>query len=446
MPDNEIYSVSRLNREAKLLLGSHFPSIQVEGEISNLATPSSGHIYFTLKDNDAQVRCAMFRSRRKNLCFSPENGNHVLIKAEVSLFEQRGDYQLIVSKMEEVGDGLLRRKFEELMRKLSDEGLFSQDHKKPLPSHPKTIGIITSPSGAAIHDLLTVFKRRAPTIQINIYPTAVQGAEAASDIRQAVITADRRKECDLLILARGGGSIEDLSPFNDEKLARTIFQCKTPIVSSIGHETDFTIADFVADTRAATPSVAAETTCPDANEITAQFKRCQLALIQLINSVLLAHKQSSTWLSGRLLQQHPGHQLAEKAQRLDNLELRAIRTMQHNFERCQSRLESRQMLLQRYNPQQKLAILLVRQKQLVQRLNNAIAVQTEQKKQTLAETVRTLEAISPLSTLARGYAIVSNIGDNQVLKSSHETDIGNLIEARLAKGRLVCQVKKIHHA
>jgi len=444
-PKEEIYSVSRLNRETKMLLSQNFCSIRVEGEISNLAQPSSGHIYFTLKDSSAQVRCAMFKSRHRRSTFKPQNGQQVIVKADASLFEQRGDYQLIVEAMEGAGDGQLRHQFEQLMRKLSDEGLFDENKKKVLPRFPNTIGIITSPSGAAIQDILAVFRRRAPHIKLNIYPTPVQGIDSEKTLQKAIHSADRRNECDLLILARGGGSAEDLSLFNSESIARELFKCKTPVITGIGHEIDFSIADFVADKRAATPSVAAESSCLDNEQMLGQIEQYRSQLTRRALTQLNQHKQQLSWLTKGLLQQHPSQQLFEKSQRLDQLENLLQKAIKKQLQYAQSLLKNRQNLLQSYNPYRDITLLQDRTDHLTQRLTAAIKSKTERQKHHLSEAARTLEAISPLSTLARGYAIVSDVCGQHLLNSVSEVQVGQNIEARLSKGSLICQVKEIHN-
>jgi exodeoxyribonuclease VII large subunit len=441
----KVYSVSVLNRETKIILAQNFSSIQVAGEISNLATPSSGHIYFTLKDNHAQVRCAMFRSRHRRTAFKAENGQQVLVRADVSLFEQRGDYQLVVESMERAGDGALRQQFEELLQKLSKEGLFSEDKKKPLPPFPNTIGIITSPTGAAIQDVLAVFKRRAPYIQINIYPTPVQGADSEKRLQQAIRTADQRNECDLLILARGGGSEEDLNLFNSERVAREIYKCKTAIISGIGHETDFTIADFVADKRAATPSVAAESACKDNEQLLHEIRQNKSLLVQSLLSRISQYHQQLDWIKQRLLQQHPRQQLIEKSQRLDELETRLQQTAKKQLDLSQLRLKTTQNRFNGQSPLNKILALQSQQRYLEHQLFSAIKAKYEHKKQQFHETIRTLEAISPLSTLARGYAIVSKSESQQLISSSANIKVGQSIEAQLSKGRLTCQVTEIHN-
>ena len=299
-------TVTQLNRATSQLLAEHFYSVLVEGEISNLSMPASGHIYFSLKDANAQVRCAMFRTRQSRLMFKPENGKQVIIKAQVSLYEPRGDYQLIVDDIEEAGDGALRRAFDALKLKLSEQGLFDASHKQSLPKLPGAIGVITSPTGAAIRDILTVLKRRFAAIPVIVYPVAVQGDNAKHEIAQAIVTANQDRQCDVIILGRGGGSLEDLWAFNEELVARAIFASKIPIISAVGHETDFTIADFVADLRAATPSVAAEHACPDQQHWLAQFVSLEIRLQQQLQHKLNQKQQTLDWLNQRLQQQSPG--------------------------------------------------------------------------------------------------------------------------------------------
>jgi len=265
-PDRDVYTVSRLNQTARQLLEQGLPRIWLEGELSNLSRPSSGHLYFTLKDSRAQIRGAMFRNRNQLLRFRPQEGMQMLVRCRISLYEPRGDYQLIAESMEEAGDGALQRAFEELKRKLDLEGLLRAEHKQPLPLLPRRIGVVTSPSGAAIRDVLSVLKRRFPAIPVMVYPVPVQGKEAGREIAAMLHRAGERRECDVLILTRGGGSLEDLWAFNEEVVARAIHDCPVPVISAVGHEVDFTIADFVADQRAPTPSAAAELASPDQYE------------------------------------------------------------------------------------------------------------------------------------------------------------------------------------
>ena len=443
--DKKIYSVSDLNRETKNLLASHFSSIQVEGEISNLSTPSSGHFYFSLKDPKAQIRCAMFKSQQRRMNFKPENGNLVIISAQVSLYEARGDYQLIVDKMQQAGEGDLQRAFEQLKTKLLNEGLFEQSLKQALPVIPKHIGIITSPTGAAIHDILSVLKRRFPAIPVLIYPTTVQGEPSKFEITQAIKTANQQKQVDVIILARGGGSLEDLWAFNEECVARAIAKSKIPIISGIGHEVDFTIADFVADLRAPTPSAAAENTVPDQQNWLSRFKTIELQIQQQIQRQLLQYQQSTNWLSKRLQQQHPGQQLQRHAQTLDNLELSLLRAMQSKIRLYKSQLENKNNLLQQQNPANKIIHYKQQQHYLSNRLNIAIQHKLETLQRKYLSLVHTLNAVSPLATLERGYAIVTNPKTSEVIRSSQQLSINDMIKTRLAHGEIISQIKEIQH-
>src|SRR5271167_2003565 len=298
-PDRDVYSVSRLNREVRVLLERGFASLWLEAEISNFSRPSSGHWYFSLKDAAAQVRCAMFRQRNMLCSFTARDGQKVLVRARIGLYEPRGEYQLIVDHMEDAGLGALKRLFEELSAKLKQEGLFDAERKRPLPSLPRRIGIITSPTGAAVRDILHVLARRFPAAAVLIYPVAVQGAQAAPEIIAALKLAGRRAECDVLILARGGGSLEDLWAFNDEALARAIAASPIPVVSGIGHEVDVTIADFAADVRAPTPSAAAEIVVPDADEWLASLSRLGQRLQRALRHGMDAQRERLRWIIGR---------------------------------------------------------------------------------------------------------------------------------------------------
>lgn len=437
----DVYTVSRLNRETRELLSRHFPVIWVEGEISNLASPSSGHLYFTLKDPEAQIRCAMFRMHRRGLDFVPENGTQVLVKAQVSLYEPRGDFQLIVEYMEEAGDGALRRAFERLKQKLSAEGLFDAAHKKSLPRLPGQIGVISSPTGAAVRDVLTVLRRRFPAIPVIIYPTAVQGAAAPAEIAKAIALAAARAECDVLILTRGGGSLEDLWAFNEEAVARAVYDCPIPLIAGVGHEIDSTIVDFVADHRAPTPSAAAEAATPDRAEWLAQYRRLAAQIAQLTSRKLTNDKRAMSWLEKRLEQVHPGKRLLNWAQRLDELELRITRGVRGKLARLRLEVNTRSSQLHRHHPGFRLAALATRQRHLQQRLQNAVARCLEKRAHALAEFTHALETVSPLATLSRGYSIVYRQDTKKIVRSVRDTAIGDTLKARLAHGHLVCRVE-----
>jgi exodeoxyribonuclease VII large subunit len=440
-----IYTVSQLNRETGALLGEHFLSIFVEGEISNLSIPSSGHCYFTLKDANAQVRCAMFRGQRRH-SFKPENGKQVVVKAQVSLYEPRGDYQLIVEYLEESGDGVLRRAFDALKLKLAEEGLFSAAHKKNLPTLPKTIGVITSPSGAAIRDILTVLRRRFAAVPVIIYPVAVQGENAKYEIAKAIARANSLKQCDVLILARGGGSLEDLWAFNEEMVARAIFASQIPVISGVGHETDITIADFVADLRAATPSAAAEHATPDQQQWLIKFNELDARLQQHFQRLLRQQQQKIDWLNGRLQQQHPQQKLTCNQQRLDELELRLKKAVQQGLAHKQRIVDTQIARLWQCSPISAIRRNQQQQAYLSERLITATNILLKHKNQRFLNASQTLHAVSPLATLSRGYALVTEQTSGQIIRSTEQLKAGDKIITQLAKGHFTSQVKELSDA
>jgi exodeoxyribonuclease VII large subunit len=438
-----ILTVTQLNRATSRLLDAHFPNVLVEGELSNLSMPASGHLYFTLKDANAQVRCAMFRTQQRRLTFKPESGKQVVVRAQVSLYEPRGDFQLIVEHIEEAGDGVLRRAFDALKLKLSEEGLFDAANKKSLPVLPKAVGVITSPSGAAIRDILTVLRRRFAAVPVIIHPVAVQGDGASHEIARAIAAANALKQCDVIILGRGGGSLEDLWAFNEERVARAIFASEIPIISAVGHETDVTIADFAADLRAATPSAAAEHAVPDQQEWLYRFAQWEARLQQQLQRRLGQKQQALGWLTQRLQQQHPGRKLARNAQRMDELESRLKLAMQTKLRHHKSRVEAKTATLRHYNPA--LTISNHRQKQayLSTRLIAVTRHKLERLNQRLLNSSQTLHAVSPLATLNRGYALVIQQASGQVIRSTGQLRPGDRVETRLAEGRFISQVEEI---
>lgn len=465
----DIYPVSRLVKEVRLLLDGSFPLLWVEGEISNLAMPGSGHIYFTLKDAAAQVRCAMFRGRNQQLRFTPENGMQVLLRVKVTLYEGRGEFQLVVEHMEPAGSGALQRAYEALKARLGQEGLFDTAHKKSLPALPKTIGIVSSPDGAAVHDILSVLKRRFPGINIILYPVAVQGEMAPAQIAEVIKTADARQECDVLIVGRGGGSLEDLWSFNDERVARAIFSCDLPVISAVGHEIDFSIADFVADVRAPTPSAAAELAVPDASQLSRHLQqlhqrlhlritewlgqqqkhirylqqrlpkpqqqlRLQHQIVSRLNRqqqaamqrLLQARQQQTDYLAARL--QHPQAQIDRQKQRLQERQRqlhsawqRVLQQQLHQLKQRQQRLQDLQLLLQ---------------KNIHGKLQTC--------RQHLAQHIRTLSAVSPLNTLDRGYSITTDAGSGAVISNSAEVAVNQPLKIRLHQGQIDCRVTGKH--
>lgn len=395
MLEQKIIKVSQLNSLSRKILEANFSHVLIEGEISNLSKPASGHIYFTLKDESAQIRAAMFRQNKRAIKFVPENGAQVIVTAQVSLYEPRGDYQLIVEKMVPAGVGILHTKFLQLKNKLAEENLFDKNRKKDLPKLPNTIGVITSPTGAVIRDILHVMKRRFPAVSVIIYPVMVQGDKAVDQIVESLQIANERKECDLLILARGGGSLEDLWSFNEEKVARAIVASDIPVVSAVGHETDFTIADFVADVRAPTPSAAAELVVPDISGWFSKFDSLKQRMFNLIKSDLKQKALLLLNLKNRL--RHPSYYLAEKSQYLDELERRLFILVKHKV------LYSKQLL---------------------------------------AKAASSLDLVSPLATLKRGYSVITK--DRKIIKKSLDVVVGDKIQAKLSDGEIECLVEKIN--
>ncbi|MCK5002067.1 MAG: exodeoxyribonuclease VII large subunit [Gammaproteobacteria bacterium] len=437
-----IYSVTELNRSAATVLEQNFSWIWVEGEISNLAQPSSGHIYFSLKDSGAQVRCAMFKSRNNGLKFQPENGQQVQIRGKVSLYQPRGDYQLIVDRMEEAGDGALQRKFELLKTKLAAEGLFDEDYKQDIPELPECIGVITSNTGAAIHDVLSVIERRFPSIPVKLYSVPVQGDAAAPAICRALALAEEQADCDVLLLVRGGGSLEDLWAFNEESVAHAIYDCPIPVVSGIGHEVDITIADFVADIRAATPTAAAETVTPDQTSWLQSMAWYQQRLQQLMAEKIQRRNETLGWQNKRLSQQHPVAVVQRLSQRLDDIEQRLSYAWRYSLQQQQNRYQQLRARLLAASPE-----LLVSNYQhclqiLGQNLHHQIQQILERQTARLQNNARTLNAISPLNTLERGYSITSN-NKGAAISHSDEVAVGDEIQTRLHKGQIISQIKKI---
>jgi exodeoxyribonuclease VII large subunit len=393
-----IYTPSELNREIRIHLEIGFPRILLEAEISNLARPASGHLYFSLKDDKAQIRCAMFRSSASRMDIQVENGMKVLARGRISLYEPRGDYQLIIDSLRDAGEGILQRRFEELKKKLEAEGLFDPAYKQDLPPYPARIGLITSPSGAAVRDLLHVLGRRWPVAQVRLYPVLVQGNEAPPEIRSAIECANEHGWADTLIIGRGGGSLEDLMAFNDEAVARGVFASSIPVVSAVGHETDFSICDFVADLRAPTPSAAAELATPDQLVLKETFSRAQRQMQRRILDQMQRNTQGLDHLSHRLQQRHPATRLAELSERvtafgksIEQLTVAAVRS----------------------------------------------------RRELLGSLVRTLNAVSPLETIGRGYAVVTSAETGDVVISTSQVGPGDRVCAQLKDGKLDCTVDTI---
>jgi exodeoxyribonuclease VII large subunit len=438
--DREVITVSQLNGRARVLLEDVFSNIWVEGEISNLARPASGHVYFTLKDSGAQVRCALFRQNAQRVRQVLKDGAAVKVRGKVSLFEGRGDYQLILDTLEPAGDGALRMAFDALKVKLDAEGLFSSERKVALPAHPQRIGIVSSPTGAVIRDIISVFRRRAPQIQLTLIPTAVQGREATAQIVRALRLADARG-FDAIILARGGGSLEDLWCFNEEAVARAVDACVTPIVSAVGHETDVSISDFVADVRAPTPSAAAELLAPDASDLQRRLDSLQRRLVLRMHNRLAHERLRVEGLTRRL--RHPGERLRQQAQRLDDLDMRMRRAFERQMTARAHRLAQLQTRLAGQHPDRVLRLLKQRLDGLAERLPRAMRDTLKDRRQQLQSQVQTLHVVSPLATLGRGYSILLD-EHGQAIRSAEQTQRGQRLIARLGEGELEVRVEDNH--
>ena len=441
MADN-IYSVSQLNQSVRLMLENQLGAVWLTGEISNFSQPVSGHWYLSLKDENAQVRCAMFRMKNLRVSFRPTNGMQVLVRANVSLYEPRGDYQLIIESMHLAGEGLLMQQFEALKLKLAAEGLFAQHLKKNLPHFSKAVGIITSKTGAALQDILHILQRRDPSLKIIIYPTAVQGKDAATEIAQMIELANQRQEVDVLIVGRGGGSLEDLWCFNEEMVARAIFHSHLPVISAVGHETDVTIADFVADLRAPTPSAAAELVSRNQTELLQQLQYRRQRLEIALDRLFAEKQQKLRHLSLRLHNQHPQAQLRIQQQLITQLSHRLQQSLRHRWQKKAENLTALSIRLYK-NPlplrlqqyEQQLAQLKVR---LNSHMNLTLSLQQKQ----LAHLCGKLDSLSPLKVLARGYSITQN-QQNFTIRSMKDVNVGEQIKTRLPDGDIISQVIRL---
>jgi exodeoxyribonuclease VII large subunit len=435
--DRQIFSVSQLNRSVRHLLETQLPMLWVEGEISNFARPGSGHWYLTLKDDQAQVRCAMFRNANQRVGFQPANGTQVLVRCRAGLYEGRGEYQLVIEHMEEAGFGALQRQFEQLKQKLTAEGLFDNQHKQLMPESVRHIGVITSSTGAAVKDILSVLNRRFPAIKISIFPTMVQGEQAAGQIVQAIADANQYGLCDALIVGRGGGSLEDLWPFNEEAMARAIFTSEIPVISAVGHEVDFTIADFVADLRAPTPSAAAELLSPDGEDMLNQFEGFEILLAEAVTRKIRHLEQRTDYLQKRL--QHPGRKLQEQAQHLDRLDIRLRRAMAGKMQQQTAQMQSAQDRLVRQSPKQAIAQRKQAVANSVKQIMRAVGQQLELKQSKTAQAMHLLDTVSPLKTLGRGYSIIRDSSD-KVVKTVAQVSAGDTLRGQLTDGEVVFSV------
>jgi len=430
--ERHVLTVSQLNKDVKSLLEKKIGSVWIEGEISNFIKAASGHWYFSLKDRNAQIKCALFKFKNSRLDFLPKEGDQVVVKGKISLYEARGDYQLIADYMEPAGLGDLQLKLNQLISKLQNDGLFSSDSKLTLPKIPKSIGVITSPTGAAIHDVLTVLKRRCPMIPIIIYPTLVQGINAAEQIINAVKTAESRNECDVLLITRGGGSLEDLWSFNDEKLAHTIDECAIPIVAAIGHEVDTTITELVADLRAATPSAAAELLSPDQNVLAQKIDILFENLQSNLQQIVLSKKQQLHLAKIKL--KAPENKLSQYHHKIENIKQRMFSQQQALLNISKNRLLNVIHKLERQDPKEQLKFKKQELKLLNKQLTNHFKTRLNKHKNDLGDLANQLNLLSPLSTLSRGYSITKDRNSGKILNKKSDFNQRQEINILLSDG------------
>ena len=435
----EIISVSEINKRAKSILEENFPFVWIQGEVSNFFSAASGHWYFSLKDESSEIRCAMFTNKNHHITFEPKDGDHLVLNGTLSIFEGRGQYQIIVEHIELAGEGALLKAFEELKKKLQLEGLFDDSIKRQLPAYPKDIAVVTSPDGAVIQDIINVLDRRSPFLDLTVVPTLVQGEKAAPLICDALNKVGKLKKVDVVILARGGGSIEDLWAFNNEEVARTIVNCPTPIISAVGHETDFTISDFVSDLRAPTPSIAAEIISQPYSELIETLEGYQNYISRSVISQIDFQRTQITNLVKRI--RHPGDKLREISQKLDYIETALIQNINQEISLKKNGLNLKDLSLQQNSPQNKVKEAKVYLQNASKDLLKALKLEIERKSTVLAEIVATLQAVSPLSVLSRGYSIISTEPDGKILSSSNQVEIGQTISAILSKGSIKAEIK-----
>jgi len=439
MSRQHILQVSELTKKVRFILESELNTVWLTGEISNFVAAGSGHWYLSLKDAKSQVRCAMFKGNNQRVRLQPKNGQQVLVRARVSLYEPRGDFQLILEQMEDAGDGLLRQQFEQLKNRLNAEGLFARQNKQGLPQEIKTVGIVTSPTGAAVKDILTVLRRRNPGIRAIIYPALVQGEFAVNDICHAIGQANSRNECDVLIVGRGGGSLEDLWSFNEEAVVRAIYQSKIPTISAVGHEIDTTLSDYAADFRAPTPSAAAELVSRDKSELLDKLAALTHRLTIAARRELGDRQKLSLNLRHRLNQVHPQQQLQSQQQKSDELAIRLKQAIQRELQRFRSAPRQLDARLLHLSPQKRIHQMAAAAEQNEQRLINAVKRLYRQKGEQFASVIEQLHLVSPLATLARGYSIVRDEQGN-IVRDSREVDTGDKISVQLAKGQVNARV------
>jgi len=441
-PETRVYRPAELNREVRLHLEAGFPRLWIAGELSNVSRPASGHLYFTLKDARAQLRCALFRGNQGNLQGRPANGDQVLVRGRLSLYEPRGDYQLVADALLPAGAGALMQAFEALKKKLEAEGLFDPARKQPLPAFPRAIAVVTSPSGAALRDIRATLARRWPAAEVLVYPAQVQGEQAVDELLEALDHAERAATAQVLIVARGGGSMEDLQAFNDERLARRIAAIRIPVISGVGHETDFTICDFVADLRAATPTGAAEAATPDGPALSIHVRRLRRRLLDGQQRRMEQHAQRLDRIVRRLAQQHPARRLEQRRASLNSISRRLQNAAAKIVQRTVQRQRQLRIRLNASHPARAVAEHLRRRGELDRRLIRAERVLLDRAGMRLATVARALDAVSPLAVLGRGYALIED-AHGHLLSRREDFTPGQTLFTRVRDLRLVSTLDRI---
>ena len=440
LTERHIFTVSELTQSIKGLLENAYPFVWVAGEISNFRIPVSGHFYFTLKDPGAQINAVMFRAQNRSLKFRPEDGMAVVAMGRLNLYEPRGIYQIIIEYLEPEGIGILQLAFEQLKAGLAAEGLFDEKHKRPLPYLPQKIAVVTSPTGAVIRDIMHVINRRFPNVAVEIAPVKVQGEGAAEEIAEALQLLNEMNDADVIVVARGGGSLEDLQAFNSEVVARAIFASHIPVVSAVGHETDFTIADFTADVRAPTPSSAAELIVPVKEELLRRIREIRGALKSAMSQRLRLLRERTIQLSKRLV--HPGRQIADYRLRLDDALGRIVRGLSRRLDEKRDRLNMMRERLGRCGPQFMVKDLDVLLKQHRQTLFSAMQFFLESKRSILRTTVAKLNTLNPLAILERGYSVTRTLPDYALVKDVQQVSVGQHVEVTVSRGAMVCRIER----
>lgn len=440
--DHKIYTIKQINRYIKMRLEADdiLRSVWIRGEISNFKHHSSGHMYFTLKDEDSRLRCVMFASANQRLAFMPRDGTRVIANGSISVYERDGAYQFYVSEMQPDGIGNLYLAFEQLKKKLAAEGLFSEQRKRALPRFPRAVGVITSPTGAAVRDIMTTLQRRSPATPIILYPVAVQGVHAVPSIVKAIETMNRLAEVDVLIVGRGGGSLEELWAFNEEPVARAIAASNIPVISAVGHETDFTIADFVADLRAATPTAAAELSVPHHLELKQQLAYHEQRLYRALRTTLQTKQETLERLRRSPYFVHPRKYMLESAERLDRLTQQMQYSLSSYIARARERKTNLEHRLLRHNPRERLSLLRQDLMNRKRRMAQAVQVISRHTQQQFTSLVRQLDALSPLKVMERGYSVVYNEQETTVINSIQQVQPGDLVKIRMRDGKLECHI------